>query len=132
MGLPYVNTEFLALARWPAFFNVYCEALRGILGSPLFVDCQHRTRKTAWELAQELSAPVELSAEELRNAGMTAGEVASVIRLLRFFLENLSGLVMAMVVAKIGLEGGNGMKSGSIPPASEPSPAERPRRGRVA
>jgi hypothetical protein len=107
LDLPYVNAEYEAVARFPEFLNVYWELIKSLLQSPLYQECQYGMCDTAWNLARELPGPMELSLEQLTDAGMRQEEIASVARILELFVKNLSGLLMNVAIAKIALEGGN-------------------------
>jgi hypothetical protein len=107
LELPYVNAEYEAMARFPDFLKLYWELIKGLLQSPLYRECQYGMGDTAWNLARELPGPIELSLEQLTEAGMKQEEIASVARILELFVKNLSGLLMNVAVAKIALEGGN-------------------------
>ncbi len=107
LELPYVNPEYEAMARFPDFLNVYWEYLKRQLQSPIYQECRYGIRETAWNLARELPGPMELSMEQLTEAGMQEQDIASVSRILELFVRNLSGLVLNVAIAKIGLEGGN-------------------------
>jgi hypothetical protein len=107
LELPYVNAEYEAMARFPEFLNVYWDLIKSMLQSPLYRECQYGMGDTAWNLARELPGPIELSLEQLTEAGMKQEEIASVARILELFVKNLSGLLMSVAIAKIALEGGN-------------------------
>lgn len=107
LEMPYVNVEYEAMARYPDFLNFYWELLKGLLQSPLYQESQYGIRETAWNLARELPGPLELSVDQLLEAGMKQEEIASVARILELFVKNLSGLLMNVAIAKIALEGGN-------------------------
>ena len=107
LDLPYVNAEYEAMARFPEFLNVYWELIKGLLPSPLYQELQYGMHDTAWNLARELPGPMELSLVQLTDAGMRQEEIASVARILELFVNNLSGLLMSVAIAKIALEGGN-------------------------
>jgi hypothetical protein len=64
-------------------------------------------RKTAWGLVQELPYPVELTVSQLRDADIGDDDVAALVRITETFVNILSGLVLNIALAKIGLEGGN-------------------------
>ncbi len=107
LQLPYVNAEFQAMARFPDFLDAYWELLKALCQSPVYQECQYGIQETAWSLARELPGPMELSVEQLLDAGMTPEDVASVTRILQLFVRNLSGLLLNVAIAKIALEGGN-------------------------
>ena len=105
--LPFINSEYMAMARFPDFLSAYWDLLKKLMGSPLYDECQYGLRETAWHLARELPGPLELSMDQLLAAGIEQDDIASVARILELFVKNLSGLVLNVAVAKIALEGGN-------------------------
>lgn len=107
LQLPYLNSEYQALARWPEFLSAYWDVLKDLVQSPLYRECHYGVRETAWVLARELPGPIEMSLDQLTEAAMTQADVASVGRILELFVKNLSGLGLNMAIAKISLEGGN-------------------------
>ena len=107
-GLPMVNTDYRAFARWPEFLETYWPVLKTISQSPVYQECQQGVRESAWNLARELPAPLELSASQLMDEGMSDDRVSDVFRITELFVRALSGLVLNVAVAKIGLEGGTG------------------------
>lgn len=107
-SLPMVNTDYRAFARWPDFLEVYWLLLKGISQSPVYQECQQGVRESAWSLAGELPVPLDLSASTLMDEGMSDERVSDVYRITELFVRTLSGLVLNVAVAKIGLEGGNG------------------------
>jgi Halocarboxylic acid dehydrogenase DehI len=117
--LALVNPEYAVLGRWPGFFRSYRDCLKTVVASPLYGDWQHSTRSLAWRLAQELPGPVQLSRWQLRRAGLAERHLGTVAHVSDTFLQNLSGLLLNMAVARIGLE------QGSRPFAASAAPAER-------
>jgi hypothetical protein len=104
LQVPYLNPEYVVLARWPEFLQPYWELLKTMLESPLYCECHYGVRESAWTLARELPGPVEMSLSEM---GMKQQDLASLARMLELFVKNLSGLVLNMAIAGICLEGGN-------------------------
>lgn len=107
LAVPILNSDCRALARWPDFLNDYWNLLRGIVQSPLYKEHYQAMRNSALTLAQELPSPYELTVAQLQDAGLSDEEVEAAVRLTELFLNILSGLVLNIAVAKIGLEGGN-------------------------
>lgn len=110
LGLPFVNTDYRAFARYPDFLCSYWEVLKPILQSPVYSESQQGMRESAWQVTRELPGRTELTASELIDDGMSDDEVSAVVRITDLFLRALSGLVLNVAVAKIGLEGGNRQK----------------------
>lgn len=105
-GLPMVNTDYCAFARWPDFLEGYWPALKNIAQSPIYQESQQGMRESAWNLARELPVSLDLSASKLIDDGMNDDQVSDVFRITELFVHALSGLVLNVAVAKIGLEGG--------------------------
>jgi len=105
-GLPIVNTDYRAFARWPDFLETYWPVLKNIAQSPVYQESQQGIHESAWNLARELPVPFDLSASKLIDDGMDDDHVSDVFRITELFVHVLSGLVLNVAVAKIGLEGG--------------------------
>jgi hypothetical protein len=125
LGLPFVNTDYRAFARWPDFLLAYWEVLRKAVQSPLYNESMYVTRDTAWSLVREFPLPVELTVSQLNEAGMADEEISSLVRLTELFVNALSGLVLNLAMAKIGMEGGNVQASAE---AGEAQPSAGPQR----
>jgi hypothetical protein len=123
LEVPFLNPEYMALARWPEFLNAYWELLKTVVQSPLYRECQYGVRETAWTLARELPGPIEMSLEQVTEAGMTQEDIASIGRILELFVKNLSGLLLNMAIAGIALEGGNQQLMEAEKPSCEPGRA---------
>jgi len=106
-GMPVVNSDFRALARWPDFLRTYWETLRPIYASPLYQQSVYAVRENALAFARELPGPIELTVAQLSEIDMTDDQIASLVRITELFVGGLSALVLNIAMAKIGMEGGN-------------------------
>jgi hypothetical protein len=132
LAFAVVNPEYMVLCRWPDFFSAYQDCLKTVLASPLYSDWQLSTRALAWRLAQELPGPVELSAEKLSQSGVQQRDLSAIANVSDRYLDNLSGLLLNMAVARIGLEQGSRPAGASVSPAEKPPKAISIKPGRVA
>ena len=107
LAVPVVNTDYRALARWPDFLHDYWAVLKGVAQSPLYKEHCQALRASAMALVQEFPQPFELTVAQLQDAGLSDEEVEAAVRITEVFVRLLSGLVLNLAVAKIGLEGGN-------------------------
>jgi hypothetical protein len=107
LDLPFVLPDHRALARWPDFLTAYWQALKPIVQSPIYSECQWAVRDTAWETSHELPVALRTTCEQLTDAGMSDDDVATCVKITELFVRHLSGMVLNMAAAKIGLEGGN-------------------------
>ncbi len=125
LELAFVSDEHRALACWPEFYQRYWAGLKSLLQSPLYADCQYRIGESALKLAHELPVPVDTSIPQLLDAGLDNDQVYSLVRVNEAFMQALTGLLLDITFARIGLEGGN-HKLGSEAPAEKPVTSERP------
>ncbi len=107
LGIPFINMAYCAFARWPDFLANYWDVLKLIVQSPVYVESVHGVRDTAWSLAREIPRPVELTVSQLIDAGVGEDDLGAIVRMTEVFVKTLTGLVLNVAIAKIGLEGGN-------------------------
>lgn len=107
LGLPIVNADYRAFARYPDFLIAYWDVLKPILQSPVYSESQQGMRESAWNLVRELPARVDTTVSHLLDDGLSDDDLSDVVRITDLFLRNLSGLVLDVAVAKIAVEGGN-------------------------
>lgn len=106
LGLPFVPSFYLSVARWTDFLQLFCDSLRPIVRSPVYEGCHYGSRETAFALVRELPGKVELNIGELAEAGISDEDIGSIVRILELFVSALSATVLHVAAAKIGLEGG--------------------------
>jgi hypothetical protein len=107
LELAFVSDEHRALACWPAFYQRYWSGLKSLLQSPLYADCQYRLGESAMKLARELPVPIETAIPQLLEAGLDNDQLYGLVRVNEAFLQALTGLLLDVTFARIGLEGGN-------------------------
>ncbi|MGB9255116.1 MAG: halocarboxylic acid dehydrogenase DehI family protein, partial [Candidatus Korobacteraceae bacterium] len=123
--LAFASDEHRALACWPEFYQRYWAGLKSVLQSPLYADGQYRLGESALKLAHELPVPVDTSIPQLLEAGLDNDQVYSLVRVNEAFMQALTGLLLDITFARIGLEGGN-RKVASETPEEKPVASERP------
>jgi hypothetical protein len=94
LGLPFVNTDYRALARWPSYFALAWSDLRGVAGGP-----EHEARCQAvhdrgLELLEALPNPAGLTSAELRSAAEADAPLDEIIACTRLFAYLLPGLTV--------------------------------------
>ena len=78
-----------------------------MISSPLFGENKHALRDSALALATDLPNAPQLTVEHMQEADLGADEISAAIHITEEFLDLLSGLILNIAFAKIGLEGGN-------------------------
>jgi hypothetical protein len=92
LGLPFVNTDYRALARWPSYFARAWGALRGRIASPEYERAVQSVHEFASESWTKLPVPAELTTQRLRAAAerdAALGEVTAVVCLFQWLLPGL-------------------------------------------
>jgi hypothetical protein len=107
LGLSYITTDYQSFARWPDFLSAYWNALKPALLSPIYGESKHSLGESALALASELPNAPHLSTEYAYEMKLSADEITTGIHITEEFLEGLSGLVLNVDFARIGLDGGN-------------------------
>lgn len=104
LGLPFVNTDYRALARWPSYFRLAWEGLRPHPGSPAHDAAQARIHAEALRLARDLPNPAGLTAERLHAASRADADPAEVLAVVRLFHWLLPGLLLNVAFFRAQLE----------------------------
>ncbi len=88
LGLPFVDTDYRALARWPSYFALAWMDLKPRLGAPAYDELVGEVHRRAAASAAGLPNPGRLSGEALRRAAED-GESPAVVRLFQWLLPGL-------------------------------------------
>jgi hypothetical protein len=106
LDVPFLSTCYVNLGQWPDFLKGYWESLKPMLRTALYEQHRLALRDSALAIAAELPEPLQLPVTEMEAAGVDLNDVHSVVQLTELFLDVLSGQVINMAFAKIGLEDG--------------------------
>jgi hypothetical protein len=106
MDAPFLNTSYFNFGRWPDFLCEYWNALKPLIGTPLYEQHRQAMRSSAFSLAAELPYPLQLSSAELEEGGVAHEDISIIVQTADAFLDELSKHVLNIAFAKIGLEGG--------------------------
>jgi Halocarboxylic acid dehydrogenase DehI len=105
-GTPVINTAYRAFARWPDFLAHYWSVLRPITNSAVYHESLFGVNDTAMGLAQKLPGVLDLRPERMEQAGIGDQVAQDIQGMTKIFVHSLAGLVLNVIIAKIGLEGG--------------------------
>lgn len=92
LGLPFVNTDYRALARWPSYFQLAWTGAKPLVGSVDHLATVEMVHAEAVDLALSLPNPGGLSAAGLRRAAAQDApleEVLAVVQLFQWLLPEL-------------------------------------------
>ena len=94
LGLPFVNTDYRAFARWPSYFVPAWADLKAAITDPLHADGVTRVHHKAVELALGLPNPAGLTPDALQRAAAEDRPVDDILSVVRLFQWLLPGLVL--------------------------------------
>jgi len=94
LGLPFVNTDYRALARWPSYWASAWRDLREMVGGAAYQGiCQACHDRCVAQVSGELPNPGGLSAAGLRAAAARDASVEEVLEMARLFQWLIPGLI---------------------------------------
>ena len=105
LGLPFVNTDYRALARWPSYFSLAWGDLKGAVPTSAYDAIRAAIHERAVGLAaHDLPNPGRLSGAALRAAASRDTSAAEVLQVARLFQWLLPGLVINVAFLRAQLE----------------------------
>jgi len=93
LDLPFVNTDYRALARWPSYFEMAWGDLRAVIGTPAHTAIAQGVHDRALAAARSLPNPGALESRAVRAAAAEDGPLEEVIAVCQLFQWLLPGLV---------------------------------------
>ena len=103
MGLPFVNTDYRAYARWPSAFALAWAELETHMDGPDHGPAVDRLHDRAVALARALPDPGALSPQAVRTAARHDAPEAEVLDVVRLFQWLLPGLIANVAVFRAQL-----------------------------
>lgn len=93
LDLPFVNTDYRALSRWPSYFAMAWGDLRGLPGTPEYEAIARQMHDAMFDAVRALPNPVGTTALKLQEASLRDASVSEVLEITRLFSYLLPGLV---------------------------------------
>jgi hypothetical protein len=94
LRLPFVNTDYRALARWPTYFTSAWHALRPLVQTPEYERAVAEIHDLLVELSAKLPNPNGLTSAALRQAAIDDGSPDDIRRTVELFQWLLPGLIL--------------------------------------
>ena len=94
LRLPFVNSDYKAMARWPSYFEPAWGALRPQVDSAEYDALRGEVHRQAVQAALDLPVPYRLDQDAARALGMPDAQVRELIDVISLFQWLLSGLVV--------------------------------------
>ncbi len=106
LNLPFVNTDYRALARWPSYWALAWSGLREAAATPAHeMICQALHEKCVDQARETLPNPGRLSADALRRAAERDAPLEEIVQMCRLFQWLLPGLVTNVAFLRAQLAG---------------------------
>ncbi|WP_068114361.1 hypothetical protein [Tropicimonas marinistellae] len=105
LGLPFVNTDYRAFARWPSYFAIGWSDLKAVISSPAYDSAVERVHDAAVDLARTLPNATGLTPEDLSAAASRDGAPGEVLAVVRLFQWLLPGLITNVAFLRHQLRG---------------------------
>ncbi len=106
LGLPFVNTDYRALARWPSYFALAWQDLTPVLAAPAYRDVVQSVHEAAVTNALSLPNPGRLAPADLAAAAGRDAPLAEILQVVRLFQWLLPGLAVNVACLRRQLDGG--------------------------
>ena len=104
LGLPFVNTDYRALARWPSYFARAWADLRGKIRTPGYESAVQSVHVFAAERWKALPVPDRLTSASLRAAAARDAPLEEILAVVRLFQWLLPGLAVNVACFRAQLE----------------------------
>ena len=104
LGLPFVNTDYRALARWPSYFARAWGDLRGKIDSPDYERAVQSVHGFAVEQWTRLPVPSSLNTDRLCAASQRDAPLDEITAVVRLFQWLLPGLVINVACFRAQLQ----------------------------
>lgn len=93
LDLPFVNTDYRALSRWPSYFKLAWGDLRAVIDAPAYTALTQTTHDSIFDVVANLHNPTDLTPEHICEAANKDASVAELLEVSGVFVHLLPGLV---------------------------------------
>lgn len=94
LGLPFVNTDYRALARWPSYFALAWNDLRPSVATATYLEALENVHSVAVDLMRGVPNPGALTPDILRAAAAEDDALDEILSVVQLFQWLLPGLVV--------------------------------------
>lgn len=105
LGLPFVNTDYRAFARWPSYFHRAWVDLKKVVSGAQYEEIVQAVHARAAAAARTLPNPGGLTSAALREAAEADATLQEVLAMCRLFQWLLPGLVTNVAFFRHQLRG---------------------------
>jgi len=117
--LAFVPDEHRAAAMWPRTYQQCWTAVKELIASPLYADCQYRIGESAWRLVWDLPVAIETDISRLLEAGVSGEEISVLAGVNESLYGAFTGMLLDVTFMRIACEGGSHHEGRDYKTASE-------------
>lgn len=103
LDLPFVNSDYKAMARWPSYLRLAWDELKPQLTEPAYARVRQSLHHLALEAVEGLPFPYRMDRRAASAVGMDVAEIDELCRAISLFQWLLSGLVLNVTCFKLAL-----------------------------
>lgn len=103
LQLPFINSDYKAMARWPSYLEQAWAALKPCIDTPAYQAARLEIHQQALAAVDNLPIVYRMSKVDALQAGLTDTEIDELIRVISLFQWLLSGLILNVTHFKIAM-----------------------------
>ena len=104
LNLPFVNSDYKAMARWPSYLQVAWGDLAPLVGSPTYNAARQQVHDAAQAAVAHLPHQYTMRHPEALAAGLSDDESQDLMRVISLFQWLLSGLIVNVTQCRLALQ----------------------------
>jgi len=93
LGLPFVNTDYRGLARWPSYFALAWSDLKPVVAADAYEQAVAGLHQSFVDVAKSMPNPSGLSSAAVREAAANDAPLEEIVTVCRLFQWLLPGLI---------------------------------------
>ncbi|MBL4756751.1 MAG: hypothetical protein JKY32_03655 [Rhizobiales bacterium] len=105
LGLPFINSDYRAFARWPSYFQMAWSDLRPHATTPAHEEIAQNMHDRIFNAVADMPNPTGLTSSKLLEAAQNDGDPENLLALTRFFTWLIPGLLINVAFFRAQLEG---------------------------
>lgn len=103
LELPFINSDYKAMARWPSYLEQAWSALKPCIDTPAYQAARLKIHQQALAAVHNLPIAYRMSQADALQAGLTDTEIDELIRVISLFQWLLSGLILNVTHFKLAM-----------------------------
>lgn len=103
LDLPFVNSDYKAMARWPSYLRLAWNELKPTLTEPAYASVRESLHHLALDAVEALPYPYRMDRRAASAVGMGGADIDELCRTISLFQWLLSGVILNVTCFKLAL-----------------------------